>query len=145
MRDRSSSPDPSVDWFVADSLHLKSISIAWVDVQFFMEPRCDYRDAKKYSERLSVRGVSGLSIFVGIVTEGMCIAVGSVLKRADAKNAGAIARRIARALKENKTIATESGIGEGGGFWVKKSWGITLTRRGLNLRGFPRRCAWLLR
>ena len=134
-----------MDWFVADSLHLKSISIAWVDVQFFVEPGCDYRDAKKYSERLSVLDVSGLSIFVGTVTGGMCIAVSSVLKRAGAKNAEVIGGRIVRASRANKTIATKSGLGDGGGFWVKKAWGITLTRRGLNLRGFPRRCAWLLR
>jgi hypothetical protein len=48
-------------------------------------------------------------------------------------------------MRCDSTFASRNGSGDEGMCRQKKTVGITLTRRGLNLRGFPRRCAWLLR
>jgi hypothetical protein len=130
--------------FLGHTIHVKSISIAWVDVQLFLRSICGSRDAVRFSGGLTARDVRSYFSFVGTVIGGMCTAARSALRRAEARNAGGIEDGIGKARGCGSTIASRSGGGGARRLLGKKTWRIILTRRGSNLRGFPRRCAWPL-
>lgn len=75
----------------------------------------------------------------------MCIAVDSVLLRVDVRNAGGIAVNTDSVQRGWRIIETTSVRVVGGDFSVKRAWGIRVPKEGYFLRGFLRRCAWLLR
>jgi hypothetical protein len=77
---------------------------------------------ERFSGRLLARDARRDSIFVGIVIGGMCTAAESVLLRAGVRNAGSTVESIARALRDKKTIGSESGLVDGR--FGKKAWGI---------------------
>lgn len=74
----------------------------------------------------------------------MCIVAGDAPSIAAVRIAVFIAGGIERTHQVERTIEIGKEAGDVERFWVKKTWGITLTRRGYKLRWFPRRCAWLL-
>jgi len=74
----------------------------------------------------------------------MCIVAGDAPSIAAVRIAAFIAGGIERAHQVERTIEIGKEAGGVERFWVKKTWGITLTNSGFKLRWFPRRCAWLL-